>query len=214
VLLGIVKFHGSRKDKMAWYKNYESLIDLIRPMVREGTRTIICVTPPKSDEYENFRNHITKHHRWLEDEKSPHTVVFGELTGAIPDIEALQFLAATETYQLLLEVVTGEEGDRILALLEKRLNMDNDGIQVLYALEEIEAVLVSDHIGTIWKPEYLLVSETIYSKQGKTPRFQRLFQIARNKHFKVKILEEGTDVGDRITQFGGLLCIVEKKEII
>ena len=89
-----------------------------------------------------------------------------------------------------------------MAVLEKRLN-DPEGIEtLLFTLKEVENAVY----GGEESPEYVLVTEVFRSRNRR--RVDRLLQVAGNKGVRTRIVRADTSAGVRMTQFGGLVCML------
>jgi stalled ribosome rescue protein Dom34 len=93
---------------------------------------------------------------------------------------------------------------QVMGVLEKRLN-DSEGIEtLLFALGEVEAAVY----GGERSPEYILVTEVFRSRNRR--RAERLLQVAANKGVRTRIVRADTSAGARVTQFGGLVCMLRE----
>lgn len=209
--LGIVKLAGSRKDNQSEYKFHENIINMLRPLIKEGLTSLVIIIPPKSDFSEKFQKHIQKHHQWLVNSKSIHAISIGQLEGTISDLESLQILAMTEKYREILNLTSEDEGDKIIALLTKRFNKDQTGENFLYIQSDIQNLLEDKQRLAQITPEYLLFTEEKYQKVFNTREGQRLIQLAKNVKFKVRILENESITSDKVEEFGGIICLINSK---
>jgi stalled ribosome rescue protein Dom34 len=184
------------------YGFYESLVDALRPIIRQGVRGILVAAPDEKD-YEGFMNHIRKHHGWLL-KGGPNTVTFEHLPMPATDADQVRGLVKSPGFRERLSEVYEADIRKVMGILEKRLN-DPGGIEtLLFTLEEVEGAVYGDE-GDL---EYVLVTETFMSRHGQ--RVQRLLQVAINKGLKTKIVEDETPAGSRMTQFGGLVCMLRE----
>ena len=182
---------------------YQSLIDVLRPSLKEGIKTILIVTSDEK-EYQRFLNHVKKHQGWLLNGWSLNTVTFEHVPGSAMNIKQVRDLINKHGFQEKLQETHTEGSQQVMNLLEKKLN-DPEGIETLYfSLNEVEQVVYGEKP----IPEYILVTDQFREKQRR--RIQRLFQIANNKNVKTMIIKNETPAGARITQLGGLVCLTRK----
>ena len=182
---------------------YESLIDTLRPSLKEGIKTILIATANEK-EYEGFLNHVKKHQNWLLNGWSLNTVTFEHIPSSAMNISQVKDLVEKHGFQEKFRETHTEGIQQVIHLLEKRLN-DSEGIETLYfALNEVEQVIYGEKP----TPEYILVTDQFRDRHRR--RVQRLFQIAKNKNVKTRIVKYDTPAGIRITQLGGLVCLTRK----
>ena len=55
----------NRKDQKALYSFHETLINALRPVFKEGVRSIIVASPPRTSYAQDFLSHVKAHHTWL-----------------------------------------------------------------------------------------------------------------------------------------------------
>ena len=202
-----VPLSGTRTDPKAVYNFHESIINALRPSLKEGTRSFIVVSPPRTDYTQKFLNHIQAHHAWLTQGSS--RAVFSEITGSAATASDVATLTRTPAFRRVLDEATGEETEDLIGLLEKRLNAPGSVPLVLYSLEEIEdAVLRQWRPGTP-RPEHLFLTEQYLSAARQRSRLQRLMQIATNKGVKTRIVKADSTAGKRLTQLGGVVCLLK-----
>ena len=182
---------------------YESLIDTLRPALKEGIKTILIAATDEKN-YEDFLNHVKKHQNWLLNGWSLNTVAFEHIPGSAMNITQVRDLVTKHGFHEKFQETHTEGIQQVINLLEKRLN-DPRGIETLYfSLNEVEQVVYGEKP----TPEYILVTEKFRDKNRR--RVQRLFQIANNKNVKTRIVKNETQAGIRITQLGGLVCLTRK----
>lgn len=182
---------------------YESLIDTLRPALKEGIKTILIATTDEKN-YEDFINHVKKHQNWLLNGWSLNTVAFEHIPGSAMNITQVRDLVTKHGFREKFQETHTEGIQQVINLLEKRLN-DPRGIETLYfSLNEVEQVVYGEKP----TPEYILVTDQFRDKNRR--RIQRLFQIANNKNVKTRIVKKETQAGIRITQLGGLVCLTRK----
>lgn len=201
---------GKRNDDKTLYNFHESIIENIKPSIAEGVRSIVLVSPPRTDYSQQFLDHATKHHRYLIQSKNPNCANFGQLVGSAEDPIQVSELVKTKQFTSLIEKTTSEEADQVVENLEKHLYASSNSI-VLYSLKEIEDYVYKKkkNIDKI-KREHLLLTDVYLAKSRQKQRIHRLLQIAKNKKIKTKVVDAETSAGCRITQFGGLVFFATK----
>lgn len=61
---GIVE-RGREAEKGELYDFLESIVNALRPIIKEGIKSIVIAAPARTDYAKNFLDHIRKHHVWL-----------------------------------------------------------------------------------------------------------------------------------------------------
>lgn len=194
---------GERIQGDGEYNFFESIVDILRPGVKQGIKSVLIAAPDEED-YRNFVNHIRKHQSWLLNGWSLNTVTFEHITE--PAMTTNQVRSLVKAHGFKEKLTETYQGDllQVLSVLERRLN-DPEGIEtILFTLKEIEDAVYGDEMS----PEYILVTELVISKNRR--RTQRLLQVAANKDVKTRIIKPDTPAGARITQFGGIICILRE----
>ena len=60
-----IPLNGDRKDSKALYSFHETIINALRPVLKEGVRSIIVASPSRTNFAQEFLTHIKAHHSWL-----------------------------------------------------------------------------------------------------------------------------------------------------
>jgi len=184
------------------YNFYESIVDVLRPRIKNGIKSILIAATDGKD-YENFMYHIRKHQSWLFKGWSLNTVTFEHIPEPAMNADQVRDLVKTHGFKEKLNEVYQGDIQQVMNVLEKRLN-DPEGIGTLFfTLKEVENAVY----GNEKSPEYILVTELFRSKNRR--RTSRLLQIAANKNVKTRIIKPDTPAGARIAQFGGLVCMLK-----
>ena len=199
-------------NKKQSYQFHEILVDELRPILKTGMKSILLITPPKK----KYATAFLAHHQWMLREKHSNSPSFKMLTGTITDLEQTTTFIQSIEFQEALGQVTEDEADRIMNVLEKRLNDVEKGF-ILYTLKEIEDLIYAG--GKRKKkfkslpltPEYIVLTNLYLEEHPIKNRLQRLLQIAKNRKIKTKIIDGETSAGIRITQLGGIVCFLETK---
>lgn len=194
------------KDKRNRYNFYESIVDALRPVFKEGIRTIVVTAPVNTPYTKEFLDHIQRHHLWLVKNKDS-IVTIGELTGSADQLHEVSKLVKSQEFRKILPEVMSEDADRIIDTLEKHLNEIDSGTTILYSTEEIEKLIDSLCEQTCLKPGYLILTNQYLTETKEKRRIQRLLQIAKNKKVKTKIVNIETKAGNRLNQLGGIVYL-------
>jgi len=193
-----------RNDAKAVYNFHESIVNTLRPVLKEGVRSIMLVAPPKTSYTQEFVKHIHQHHVWLT--QGPSMAVFSQTVGTASTLSEVAILARTPEFRRLISDTASEESDNLVEMLEKHLQATNTSSAVLYSLAEIEDSILGEWKKSKPKPEYLLLTNKYLSNSREKNRINRLVQVAKNKNVKTRIVDAETAAGTRITQLGGLVC--------
>lgn len=212
----IVKHHVTVEmdinDKKNLYNFRESVMDKLRPLLREGVRSIIITAPMKTNYAKDFLDHIRKHHQWLFQENSSNNTTFGELVGSATQLHEVSELVKTKQFRNLLSETTSEDADHIIDTLEKRLNETDGDSVILYSIKDIEELVNSQLEHSKIKPEYIILTNKYLTDTKEKNRVHRLLQISKNKNIKTRIVKVETKAGVRLSQLGGLVCFTKTNQ--
>jgi stalled ribosome rescue protein Dom34 len=200
-----LQVEGKRTDEKALYNFHESVVNAIKPVLKEGVRTIVVSAPPRTTYAQDFLQHVQKHHRYLMQPKNPNCANFAELVGSADDRSKVAELVKNKQFTKQIAETTSEEADRIVNVLEKHLYRSGDGTVVLYALKEIEDIIYDRNKKDDFVNAYLLLTDQYLAGSKNKNRIHRLLQIAQNKKVKTRIVNAETAAGSRISQFGGIV---------
>lgn len=192
------------------YNFHEAIINALRPALKEGVRSIIVVSPPRTNFSQEFINHVRQHHAWLS--QGSNKVVISEIVGTAGTQSQVAALSKTPIFHELVEQTTSEETEDLVELLDRKLNLSNSEKTVLFSLEEAEASIIKHRQQNELGPEYLLLTDKYLQSNPKKNRLNRLIQIAANKEVKTRIISADSPAGKRITQLGGLVCLMKESE--
>ena len=204
----IVRLNGTRSDSKALYNFHESLINALRPTLKEGVRSIIVASPPRTNYSQEFVNHVSRHHAWLS--QGEKKIELAETTGSAATPGQVALLANSIAFRELISETTSEETDNLLDLLEKRLNTSSRENTVLFSLEEAEKLILYSSNTSTRKAEYLILTEKYLAGSRQKNRLDRLLQIASNKKIKTRVVDSESPAGQRVTQLGGFVCLVKQ----
>ena len=198
-----LELDGKRTDENVLYNFHESVVDALKPLLKEGVRSIVIAAPVRTTYTQDFRKHVQKHHRYLTQSKSPNRANFGELIGSADDRIKEAELVKTKEFAELISETTSDEADQVVNSLEKHLYGNNS--VALYSLKEIEDRVYSKEKGKAFRTEYLLLTDKYLADSKQKRRINRLLQISKNKKVKTRVVNAETPAGNRISQFGGIV---------
>lgn len=205
--IAVVELEGDRNDPKAVYNFNEKIVNILRPTLKEGVRSIILASPPRTDYTKVFINHVNKHHAWLT--RSENKIAITETTGSAVTPSEVASLTRSPDFQRLIREAASEETGGLLDLLEKRLNTSNRETAVLFSLEEAENLILYSPKNALQKPEYLILTDKYLANSRQKNSLQRLMQIAVNKNVKTRVIDAESPAGKRIAQFGGFVCLTK-----
>lgn len=195
--------NGDRKDQKATYNFHESIINALRPTLKQGVKSIIVASPPKTSYAQDFLSHVTSHDAWLMQGASRAT--FSQIAGSASTPAQVSVLTKTASFKQLIEHTAAAETENLLEILEKRLNTADN--LVYFSLEEAENQIFSKQAPGKPTAEYLLLTDDYLASSRQKNRLQRLMQVAQNKHVKTRVISADSNAGKRLTQLGGLVTL-------
>jgi stalled ribosome rescue protein Dom34 len=198
---------GTRSSPKTLYNFHESIINSLRPTLKKGVRSVILASPPRTSYAKEFIKHVRQHHAWLT--QGPTKVAFSQISGTASTQSQVAALTRTRRFHELISQTTSEETENLLDLLEKQLNTSNRGDSVLFSLEEAENLILKRYKPGRPQPEYLLLTDRYLLDSREKTRLNRLMQIAQNKNVKTRVITAESATGVRLTQLGGIVCIVQ-----
>ena len=193
---------GQRITGKSPYELHESIVDALRPQIKQGVKTVLVASADEKD-YAGFMDHVEKHHRWLIKGWDLNKATFEHVPMAAMNERQVRGIVKTNSFKEKLSTASSRDLVNVMKVLEERLN-DADRIDtLLFSLEEVEA-----HVYGGGEAEYLLVTDQFHERHKR--RIQRLIQISANRKIQTKIIPADTAAGARVTQFGGLVCLTMK----
>lgn len=201
-----LRMDGARTDAKALYNFHEAIINAMRPTLKEGVKSVVVASPPRTDYAAVFLGHVRGHHAWLVQGASKAT--FAQIIGSALTPHDVTTLTRTPEFRRIIGETTLEETENLLGLLEKRLNASGAEPLVLYSLDEVEDKILSPWTPGKPTPEYLLMADTYLPNSRQKGRLQRLMAIAANKKVQSRIVKADSPAGKRLLQLGGLVCIL------
>ncbi len=199
--------NGDRNDPKVLYNFHENIINALRPILKEGIRSIIIASPAKTNYSQQFLSHIKGHHNWLLQGTSK--AVFSPITGSASTPPQVAALTQTAMFKQLVSDTTAQETENLLEILEKRLNANSTDNLVLFSLQEAEHSIFETQGEGKPNPDYLMLTDQYLSKSRQKYRVQRLMQIAANKGVKTRVISAESTAGKRVTQLGGIVCLAK-----
>lgn len=196
-----------RSDEKALYSFHEGIVDALRNVFREGVKSIIVAAPLKTDFAPAFLDHVRKHDAWLVKSKGSDSATFGVLVGSAIKPHEVAELVKTKAFRDLIVETTAADAERIVDNLEKWLN-DKAGTRILFSLEEVEDAICNPRANEKIRPEYLMLTDKYLQNNRERNRINRLLQISKNREVKTVIVGADTTAGKRLTQLGGLVCVM------
>jgi stalled ribosome rescue protein Dom34 len=198
-----LKLDGKRTDRKALYNFHESVVNALRPMYKEGVRSIVVTAPMKTTYSTDFLNHVRKHHAYLIQSERPDGVTFVELVGCGDEPHVMAELVKTKEFHELTMESTSQEADHVLNALENHL-CSIDSV-VLFSLKEIEDIVYDPKRLNNNRTEYLMLTDSYLADNKNKNRLHRLLQISKNRKVKTRIVSADTPAGKRISQFGSIV---------
>ena len=203
----VVYVDGSRNAPKVLYNFHEAVVNALRPAMREGVKSVVLASPSRANYAFEFLKHLKEHHAWLF--QGTTKAVFAEIVGSAVSVHDVTMLTRGAVFRRIVGETTLEETENLLGLLEERLNSAGSEQLVLYSLEDIETALYGLWVAGKPKPEYIALTDTYNSTSRHKHRLQRLHQIAANKGVKIRIISSKCVAGNRISQLGGIICILK-----
>ncbi|TFF94492.1 MAG: hypothetical protein EU543_01110 [Promethearchaeota archaeon] len=191
------------------YHYFQDLLDLLRPLIDIGLRSILLVAPQGKEWPKAFLSHIEKHHRWLIVPKGNNQACFGQIVGNARNTIEVKYLLEKKKTKEVIKNLTSQEAYFIIKKLEKSINIKNTKTTIIYGLKEIEDFIYrggKKDDSVVQNVDYLLLTDEFLENHKQKNRIYRLKQIAKNKGLITKVIREESPAGDRISQFGGILC--------
>jgi len=199
--------NGARTNPKDLYNFHASIINALRPTLKEGVRSIILASPPRTNHSQEFINHVSEHHKWLT--QGSNKAAFSKITGSASTKSQVAALTKAPLFSQTISETTAEETENLIEILEKRLNASDKNNLVLFSLEEAENLILKRHQPGRPKPDYLMLTDRYLAGNRQTNRLHRLMQIAANKKVKTRIVDADSPAGMRLTQLGGFICLAQ-----
>jgi len=200
-----LELEGKRTDENALYNFHESVLEALKPMLKEGVKSIVVIAPAKTTYAEDFLDHVQKHHNYLIQPNNPNRATFAKLEGSADQPSKVAQLVKTKEFHELIAETTSGEADHIINILEKHLRSIDSNWIVLFSLKEIEDIVYDPDKKDDSGMKYLLLTDKYLAETQDKNRIHRLLQISKNKKMKTRIVKSETAAGRRISQLGGIV---------
>jgi stalled ribosome rescue protein Dom34 len=202
-----LKLEGNRDNPKAVYNFHEALVNALRNTLKQGVRSIVLVSPPRTTYAQEFTNHVKRHHTWLT--QGAGKTSFTEMTGSAATRSDVAALVKKPGFAQFIQDATAEETENLLDMLESKLSGSNERDIVLYSLEDVEDLIVySRKSGLV--PDFLLLTDDFLARTRQRGRLYRLMQVAANMKVKTKVVDATSPTGKRLNQLGGIVCLAKK----
>ena len=189
-------------DQKELYKFHESIINAIRPLIREQNKAIIVVAPQKSTYWDSFSKHIKKGHRWLD------SIAFELFDAEIDNDEQIKDLFQTQAFKDAIGLARAEVSANIESDLNKYLNKLSESSNIIYGIREIESYLLSNPSSEQLNERILMISDSFLEINKTNPKMQRIRHLAKNYGITEKIFEQDSGMATRINELGGIILII------
>ena len=204
-LLLTLERSGLRTDERSLYNFHESVVDALKPTLRQGVRSVIVTAPMKTTYAADFLDHVRKHHAYLIQSKGPNATTFAELIGSTDQPHRVAELVKTKEFRkLIAETTSGEANNKVEALERELYRVGSDSV-ALFSLKEIEDVVYDREKNTDFRTECLMLTDKYLADSEDRNKIHRLLQIAENRKVNTRIVKAETPAGKRISQFGGIV---------
>ena len=207
----VFPFEGLKKDTKANYSFFETLIESIRPCLREGIKSIIISTPPRTKYSDSLLSHIKLHHSYLT--QGNNKVSFSKIVGSTNTKEKVRSLIRDSLFQKLLSETAIKETDNLISILDRNLVSSNSENKILFSFEEISKLFLDNQKHTKSHPEYLLLTDNYLKDCKHKNQLNSILQIAKNRKVKTRVVLNQLPAGKRLTQLGGLVCLIQTNKI-
>ncbi|MBN1800022.1 MAG: hypothetical protein JW891_00860 [Candidatus Lokiarchaeota archaeon] len=110
---------------------------MLRPIIKEGIRSVILFSPPKQRYSDEFLDHVTKHHPWLI--KGANQIAFSNIVGnQAKNQKDLYYLKTQEYFNNIVNETSNRDGMLILEELTEIVNKNKKFSKILYTWKEID----------------------------------------------------------------------------
>ncbi len=200
-----IPINGERKDQKALYSFHETIINALRPVLKEGVRSVIVASASRTSYAQDFLSHIKSHHTWLL--QGTNKASISQITGSASSPSQVGTLTKTSTFKELIQENAADETENLLSILEKRLNKTDN--LVFFSLLEAENIILTPQAPGKPQPEYLMLTTDYLSESRQKNRVNRLMQIAARNGVKTRVIDAKSNAGNRLTQLGGIIALAK-----
>jgi len=207
----VFPFEGFKKDNKDNYSFFETIIDTIRPSLREGIKSIIISNPPKTKYADILLSHIKQHHSWLI--QGINKISFSQIVGSTKTKEKVRSLIGDSLFQNLISETAIKETDDLISILNRNLASLNSKNKILFSFGEISKLFLDTQKQTKSQPEYLLLTDNYLKNCKHKNQLNSILQIAKNRKVKTRVVLNHLPAGKRLTQLGGIVCLIQTSKI-
>ena len=200
-----IPINGERKNQKALYNFHEIIINALSPVLKEGVRSIVVASPPRTSYAHEFLYHIKAHHAWLMHGSNKAT--FSQIVGSAISPPQVVILTKTSAFKQLIQENATEETENLLEILEKRLSKTDN--LVLFSLQEAETLILNPQAPGKPQSEYLMLTDDYLAGSRQKNRVNRLMMIAAKNGVKTRVINAESNAGARLTQLGGIVCLAK-----
>ncbi len=200
-----ITLNGDRKDQKTLYSFHETIVNALRPVLKEGVRSVIVASPSRTNYAQDFLSHIKAHHTWLL--QGTNKASISQITGSASSPPQVATLTKSSAFKELIQENATEETENLLEILEKRLNKTDN--LVLFSLQEAESLILFTQPPGKPQPEYLLLTNDYLNNSRQKNRVNRLMQIAAKNGVKTRVIDAESNAGKRLKQLGGIVCLAK-----
>jgi len=195
------------QNKKQLFHFHEEIINILRPIIKEGIRSVILLSPPKEEYSDEFLNHVNKHHSWLL-KKGNKGVVFSKIIGNQAKTQKdVYYLKAQDYFKEIVEETSNQEALLILEELTEVINKNEKFSKILYTWREIDHELrLIKRNPNLPKPNYIILTEEYLKNPKNRNKTHQILQIAKNLEIKTKIVSQESEAGISVEKLGGLAC--------
>ncbi|MEE9379722.1 MAG: hypothetical protein V3V33_16980 [Candidatus Lokiarchaeia archaeon] len=200
------------QNKKQLYHFHEEIINTLRPIINEGIRSVILLSPPKEEYSDEFLNHVNKHHSWLL-KKGDKQVVFSKIIGNQAKTQKdVDYLKTQDSFKAIVDETSNQEGLLILDELTEIINKNEESSKIFYTWREIDHELrLFKQNPNLTKLNYIILTEEYLKNPKNRNKTHRILQIAKNLEIKTKIVSQESEAGAIVEQFGGLIYYFKLK---
>jgi stalled ribosome rescue protein Dom34 len=175
-------------------------------VLKEGVRSIVVASPPRTSFAQDFLNHIKAHHAWLL--AGTNKASISRISGSASSPPQVAALTRTAAFKELVQETAAEETENLLEVLEKRLSKTDN--LVYFSLQEAETLILNPQAPGKPQPEYLMLTNDYLAATRQKNRVNRLMMIAAKNGVKTRVIDAESNAGKRLTQLGGIICLAKK----
>jgi stalled ribosome rescue protein Dom34 len=200
-----ITLNGERKDQKTLYTFHETIINALRPVLKEGVRSMIVASPSRTNYAQDFLCHVKSHHAWLI--QGTNKATFSQITGSASSPPQVATLTKTSSFKQLIQENAIEETENLLQILEKRLSKTDN--LVFFSFQEAETLILNPQAPGKPQPEYLMLTDDYLADSRQKNRVNRLMMIAAKNGVKTRVINVESNAGVRLTQLGGIVCLAK-----